>query len=187
MSLSAIDPKTALIIIDMQKGIISLPTVHPIKEIISNNSKLAEVFRKHRLPVVLVNVTGGAPGRIENVRSGVSQSSDWANLISELNEQPNDIKITKKRWGAFYGTSLDKQLKELGITQVVITGVATSMGVESTARNAHEYGYNVTLVTDAMTDMSIEAHENSVQRIFPKLGETGTTKEIITILNKRKD
>lgn len=186
MSVSKLDPKTALIVIDMQKGITGRQLAHPMEDVIENNTKLTEAFRAHKLPVVLVNVTGGAPGRAEQSMAGsiADRPSDWADLIPELNEQPDDIKITKKTWGAFHNTALDGRLKDLGVTQVVITGVATSAGVESTARAAHEHGYNVTLVTDAMTDMSIEAHDNSVQRIFPRLGETGTTQEIIDLLGK---
>jgi nicotinamidase-related amidase len=181
MALTTIDSKTALIVIDMQKGITALATAHPMDGVIINVSKLVEAFRQHTLPVVLVNVTGGAPGRTEAKRNN-ERPSDWAELIPELNRQPTDITITKQRWGAFHQTELDVHLQELGVTQAVLAGVATSAGVESTARSAYEHGYNVTLATDAMTDMSLEAHQNSVQRIFPKLGETGTTQEIIDLL-----
>jgi nicotinamidase-related amidase len=183
MALTTIDPKTALIIIDMQKGIARPGAVHPIEDIIKNTAKLTDAFRQHKLPVVLVNVTGGAPGRTETTMS-LDRASDWADLIPELNEQPSDIKVTKKTWGAFHDTPLNKHLQELGVTQVVIAGISTSAGVESTARSAHEHGYHVTLAIDAMTDRNPDAHENSVQRIFPRLGETGTTKEILVLLGK---
>jgi nicotinamidase-related amidase len=88
------------------------------------------------------------------------------------------------QWGAFYGTPLDLQLRRRGVTQVVLCGIATSIGVESTARGAHEHGYNVTLVIDAMTDMKAEAHDNSLARIFPRLGETGTTEAALALLEK---
>ena len=183
MSLTTLDAKTALIVIDMQKGITSLPTVHPIQEVTNNVSKLTSAFRQHTRPVILVNVTGGAPGRTESARrNNTSRPDDWAELIPELNKQPGDITVTKQRWGAFHETSLSKHLQGLGITQVVLAGVSTSVGVESTARSAYEHGYHVTLATDAMTDMSLEAHANSVQRIFPKLGETGTAQEVIDLL-----
>jgi nicotinamidase-related amidase len=185
MSVTKIDPKTALIVIDMQKGITGRELAHPIEGVISNNTKLTDAFRAHKLPVVLVNVTGGASGRAEQSMAGGERPSDWADLIPELNEQSSDIKVTKQTWGAFHNTPLEEHLKELGVTQVVITGVATSAGVESTARSAHEHGYNVTLATDAMTDMSIENHKHSVERIFPRLGETGTTEEIIKLLERK--
>jgi nicotinamidase-related amidase len=93
--------------------------------------------------------------------------------------------VTKRTWGAFTNTGLEKHLKDLGVTQVVIAGVATSIGVESTARHAHEYGFHVTLPIDAMTDMQADAHHHSTTRIFPRLGETGTTREIIELLDAR--
>jgi nicotinamidase-related amidase len=100
-----------------------------------------------------------------------------------VDEHPDDLVVTKRNWSAFYGTDLDLQLRRRGITQVVLTGIATSIGVESTARAAYEHGYNVTLAVDAMADGQEAAHRNSVERIFPRLGETGTTAEIIEVLD----
>jgi nicotinamidase-related amidase len=101
-----------------------------------------------------------------------------------VNAQPSDLLVTKRTWGAFTNTGLEARLKSLGVTQVVIAGVATSIGVESTARHAYELGFNVTLALDAMTDLSLEAHENSVARIFPRLGETGSTWEIAGLIDR---
>src|SRR5450759_1442902 len=147
-------------------------------------------YRRHGLPVVLVNVTGRAPGRIE-APSGASQSGatpppDWADLLPELDAQPDDHRVTKRRWGAFHGTSLDAHLQDLGVTQIVLAGISTSAGVESTARSAHEHGYHVVLATDAMTDSNADSHHNSVERIFPRLGETATTTEVLEMLEKTR-
>jgi nicotinamidase-related amidase len=184
MALTALDEKSALIIIDLQNGIVGLPAAHPISDVIRNARALADAFRSRGLPVVLVNVNGTPPGRTEQLRN-LQRAAGWTELVPELNQQPGDIAVTKQRWGAFTGTDFDAQLKQSGVTQVVIAGVATSAGVESTARQAHELGFNVTLAIDAMTDMSAEAHANSVQRIFPRLGETGTTADIIGMLQAR--
>jgi nicotinamidase-related amidase len=183
MTVTTLDPKTALIVIDLQKGIVTFPTVHPIADVVKRAAALTEAFRKHGLPVVLVNVTGGAPGRAEQSRALGDLPAGWADLIPELNQQPNDHLVTKKTWGAFTNTDLDAYLKGQGVTQLVMAGVATSVGVESTARFAHELGYNVTLATDAITDMSADAHDNSIIRMFPRLGETGTAQEIIALLD----
>ena len=181
MPLSTLDPKTALIVVDLQKGVVTIPVAHPIDEIVQRTASLAAAFRKHSLPVVLVNVDGGAPGRTDASQSaaGATRPADWTELVVELDAQPDDLRVTKQTWGAFHGTDLEAQLQAHGVTQVVVTGVATSAGVESTARAAHEHGYNVVLATDAMTDLSAEAHDNSVERIFPRLGETATTAEIL--------
>ena len=183
MALSKLDSQTALLVIDLQKGIVGLPTAHPMHEVVKHAGALAAEFRRRGLPVVLVNVAGGAPGRAERSRNLDPLPADWADLVAELNQQPDDITITKRTWGAFTATGLAARLHALRVTQMVIAGVATSVGVESSARHAHELGFNVTLATDAMTDMNADAHHNSVARIFPRLGETGTTQEIIELLN----
>jgi nicotinamidase-related amidase len=146
---------------------------------------LADAFRKRSLPVVLVNVAGGAPGRTEQPRQTGPRPDGWTNLIPELNQQPSDILVTKRTWGAFASTDLEAQLKARSVTQVVIAGVATGTGVEATARQAYEQGFNVTLAIDAMTDMRPEAHDYSISNVFPRLGETGATREIINLLPTR--
>ncbi|MGP8233261.1 MAG: cysteine hydrolase family protein [Methylovirgula sp.] len=184
MPVTTLDPKSALIVVDLQKGIVTLPAVHPVAGVIANASALATAFRRHGLPVVLVNVAGGAPGRTERVLARGAMPPDWTDLIPELNAQPADHKVTKLTWGAFTSTDLDALLKELGVTQVALAGVATSIGVESTAREAYALGFNVTIATDAVTDLDAGAHENSVTRIFPRLGETGTMQEIVDLLER---
>lgn len=182
MAVTTLDPKTALVVIDLQKGIIATPSAHPIEGIIANAAKLADAFRNAELPVVLVNVAGGAPGRTERSFSMGELPADWAELVAELGRSDADHLVTKKTWGAFTGTGLHEYLLAQGVTQIVLAGKSTSIGVESTARQAQELGFNVTLATDAMTDGVLEAHENSIARIFPRLGETGTTNEIIALL-----
>ena len=182
MALSVLDPNTALIVVDLQKGIMEIPTAHPKAEVVKHAVELLEAFRHKGLPVVLVNVTGGAPGRTEQPRLARSFPEGWADLIPELNQQPGDILVTKQTPGSFSATGLEEKLKQLGVTQVVVVGVATTAGVESTARQAYEAGFNVTLAIDAMTDRSEEAHQHSVTKIFPKIGETGTTDAILELL-----
>jgi nicotinamidase-related amidase len=109
----------------------------------------------------------------------------WTELIPELNRQPGDHLVTKQTRGAFTNTGLEQHLRQLGVTQVIVVGVATSSGVESTARQAHELGFNVVLATDAMTDTDAEAHHNSVVRIFPKMSETGTTQQLLDLFARR--
>jgi nicotinamidase-related amidase len=183
MAITTLEPKTALIVIDLQKGVVGMATARPSAEIVSRAAALAEAFRRHGLHVVLVNVDSLAPGRTEQAPNLRALPADWTELVPELNRRPTDHLVTKRTWGAFTGTGLNEHLKGLGVTQVVIAGIATSAGVESTARQAHELGYNVALAVDAMTDRSAEAHANSVARIFPRLGETGTTEEIIALLD----
>ncbi len=183
MPLTKLDSGVALVVIDLQKGIVGIETAHPMAEIIARSAQLARAFRKHRLPVVLVNASGSAPGRTDMPRRSFSFPPGWTDLIPELQQQPNDILITKQRWGAFLGTSMDGTLRERGVTQVVLVGVATSAGVESTARSAYDLGYNVTLVLDAMTDRDADAHRYCAEKLFPRLGETMTTSELLSLLS----
>lgn len=186
MPLTALDPTTALIVIDLQKGIVDYPLVHPLENIVDRTRELIDVFRAESLPVVLVNVSGRAPGRTEQgPRSTQTFAQGWTEFLPELEQQPSDMIVTKRSWGAFANTDLEDRLKAQGVTQVVVTGVATSVGVEATARQAYEQGFHVTLALDAMTDIRKEAHEHSIGSIFPRLGETGTTQEIISLLKKR--
>jgi nicotinamidase-related amidase len=184
MALTQLDPRTALVLIDLQQGIVALPTAQPTGEIVKRARALADAFRRRGLPVVLVNVAGGAPGRIEQVRSQAAFPAGWTDLVPELGQQPQDHLVTKRTWGAFTHTDLEAHLKSKGVTQVVLAGVATSIGVESTARQAYELGFNVSLVIDAMTDLNPDAHANSIARIFPRLGETGTTEELVALLDQ---
>jgi nicotinamidase-related amidase len=185
MAVTTLDPNTALIVVDLQKGIVGDPVGGPIGEVVKHARTLADAFRARRLPVVLANVTGQAPGRTEQPRPGGSFPDGWADLIAELDQQPGDILVTKRTWGAFATTDLEARLKGLGVTQVVIVGVATGTGVEATARQAYEAGFNVTLAVDAMLDMRPEAHDYSIKRVFPRLGETGATQDIIALLESR--
>jgi nicotinamidase-related amidase len=185
MPLTALDPQTALIVVDLQQGIIGFQFIHPIAEVIKRTCSLVTTFRRNDLPVVLVNVAGGAPGRTEQPRRHQTFPEGWTDLIPELDAQPSDILVTKRTWGAFASTDLESRLKQKGVTQVVITGVATGTGVESTARQAYELGFNVTLAIDAMTDARPEAHAYSLMHVFPRLGETGSTHQILDLLAAR--
>jgi nicotinamidase-related amidase len=182
MPVTTLDPITALIIVDLQAGLAGMPTVHPFDDIVANAAKLADAFRAKNLPVVLVNVAGNAPGRTEQGAGGRAFPDGWTDLLPQLNQQPSDKTVTKLTWGAFHNTDLAEHLNKLGVTQVVVVGVSTSAGVESTARQAYEHGLHVTLATDAMTDLNPAAHDNSIANIFPRLGETGSTNDILALL-----
>ncbi|WP_392967939.1 hydrolase [Streptomyces sp. LN245] len=194
MAVTTLDPRTALVLIDLQHGIVGNPGLapHAAADVVERSVRLADAFRGHDLPVVLVRVTAAAdgadavPGRIDGQGRGRSFPEGWDVLVDDLAGYPEDITVTKRNWGAFYGTDLDLQLRRRGITQIVLAGIATSIGVESSARAAHEHGYHVTLATDAMSDLDPETHRNSVERIFPRLGETGTTEEIVEVLDKTR-
>ena len=187
MPITTIDPTPALVVIDLQKGIVdSLKDARSdaLDGAVAQSVSLAAEFRRRRLPVILVNVTGVAPGRTDtgHTRAMRTLPAAWSQLIDELDVQPEDHLITKRRRSAFHDTGLDTCLRDLGVTQVVLAGISTSSGVESTARSAVDHGYHVVLATDAMMDPDPESHRHSVTRIFPKLGETATSADILELL-----
>ena len=183
---TTIDARTALIVVDLQRGILNSPFSHPIAAVIERSRALIDAFRQHGLPVVLVNVAGVAPGRTEHTPRHTTLPEGFTVLLPELNQQPGDLLgYSSRTWGAFPSTDLESQLKAKGVTQVVVVGVATGTGVESTARQAYELGFNVTLAVDAITDARPEAHAYSLSHVFPRLGEAGTAQEIIDLLAKR--
>ncbi|MET8811427.1 hydrolase [Streptomyces sp. NPDC004549] len=191
MSVSTLDPRTALVVIDLQRGIVGMQTQpYAADDVVARSVELAHAFRARELPVVLVRVSFAAdgadavPGRTERQPRGLAFPEGWDVVVDELSGHDGDITVTKHNWSALFGTDLDVQLRRRGITQIVLTGIATSIGVESTARDAYAAGYHVTLATDAMADSDAEAHTNSVERVFPRLGESGTTAEILELLAK---
>jgi nicotinamidase-related amidase len=183
--------KTAIVVIDLQKGIVSRETQpYSTKEVIENTVQLLKVFRKNNMPVFLVRVASSSDQKDRlNVitdttwSGGGEMPADWSELVSELGKENSDFIITKKQWGAFYGTELDLQLRRRRIDTIVLCGIATCLGVESTARFANEYGYNQIFAEDAMSSMSKEEHEHTVTKIFPRIGLVRKTKEIIEILS----
>jgi nicotinamidase-related amidase len=189
MPATALDPKTALVVIDLQKGIAALPTVHPFRDVVANTVRLAAAFRRAELPVVLVNVMGSADGgdllrlRVQ-VRFQMPRSPDFGELVPELERMPSDILITKRQPNAFYGTELDLQLRRRGVTGIVLTGISTSSGVDGTARAACERAYNVTFASDAITDLDPAAHDFVMTKIFPRLGEIDTTDALLGLLRR---
>lgn len=179
MPLTQLDQNAALVVIDLQKGIVARPTAEPAGEIVARAAQLAQAFRERKFPVILVNVAGRPSGRTQAGFPATQLPPDWAELVPELNAQPGDHRVTKHSPGAFANTDLDAYLREHGITQLFFAGIATSIGVESSARFAFDLGYNVAFVSDAMTDLSPETHRHSLEKVFPRLGEIDTTENVL--------
>jgi nicotinamidase-related amidase len=182
MPLTTLDTTAALSIIDLQKGIVAIQAAHPTADIVARSAELARAFRKRGLPVVLVNVIAAAPGRTDAGPRNLVFPQDWADLVPELDQQPTDHLVSKQRVGAFIGTELNAYLCQQGVTQVFLTGVSTSAGVAATARSASDHGYNVVLVTDAMTDRNLDWHSFYIENIFPRIGETTMTANVLELL-----
>lgn len=183
MAFTELDSMSALLVIDLQQGITGMPLAHPVDQVIDRVTTMIQAFRDRGLPIVLVNVGGSPPGRTD---AGPAQTHNfpdgWMDLIPELGRRPEDHVVTKYTRSAFSRTGLAEHLRERGVTQVVVVGIATSNGVEYTVRDAHEEGFHVSVAVDAMTDPAMDAHERAVAEVFPRLAETGTTEELLQLM-----
>ena len=191
MSTLFIDPKTtALVLIDLQQGIVARPGAPRLgADVVRNAVRLAAKFRERGATVALVRVSF-APDRRDAVSTQVDapfQMSgplppNWAEIVTEVGPREGDLVITKRQWGAFYGTDLDLHLRRRGIHTVVLGGIATNFGVESTARDAFERAYQLIFAEDAMTSLSAEGHNFVIQNIFPRIGLVRSTDAVLEAL-----
>jgi nicotinamidase-related amidase len=191
IGLALVPRRTAIVVIDLQKGIVGMPGggPHAKADVIANCARLLNAARTAGAQPILVHVDGSPDGadRLkptsdQPMRSNGALPPDWSELIPELDRQPSDIVILKRQWGAFYGTDLDLQLRRRGLGTIVLCGISTEFGVESTARDAYERGYELIFAEDAMTGSTAESHANSVGHIFPRMGRVRSTEEILTAL-----
>lgn len=187
----ALDPaKTALVVIDLQKGMVERPGApHAGPDVVARTARIAAALKAKGGFVVLVHVTTLGDGLDRPhptadaplAGAGRPQPPDYAD-IDPLLLPFASIVITKRQWGAFYGTELDLQLRRRSIDTIVLCGIATTMGVESTARDAYELGYNQVFVEDAMATFSAEAHELTVKYVFPMIGRVRSTEDVLAAI-----
>lgn len=188
-----LDPReTALVLIDLQRGVLQRDTrPHAAADVLARAVRLASAFRAAEAPVVLVRVSFSPDGGdvlrqpIDAPMTGGARQPGWDELSPELGSGPHDLHVTKRQWGAFHGTDLDLQLRRRGIRTVVLGGIATNFGVESTAREAYPHGYALVLVEDAMSGLSEGAHAFAVEQIFPRLGRVRSTDQVLAALGRR--
>jgi len=172
-----IDRNCALVLIDLQEGILARTTApHSAADVTARAAAMAKAFRARDMPVVLVTV-GWAGDMIDAPRqryaAAIPAPADpdaFVALPGALEVSAHDIHVRKRQWGAFYGTDLDLQLRRRRINQIVLAGIATNMGVESTARAAWEHGYSILFAEDATSSFSTEMHAFAFETIFPRLG-----------------
>ncbi len=186
----SLDPKTtALVVIDLQKGIASMPTVpHPAADVIMRGAQLADRFRERKALVVLVHVDPGPSGELfprtitDIERPRMQMPPGFSDIVPDLGPKDGDVVVTKHQPSAFFFTDLDVQLRRRGITTMVLCGIATNIGVEATARTGMEHGYNLVFASDAMAARDAELHTMSVTKFFPTIGRVRTTAEVIAAL-----
>ncbi|MCO7221496.1 isochorismatase family protein [Klenkia sp. PcliD-1-E] len=176
MAVSSLDPaRTALVVVDLQRGVVSRDVgPHPADTVLENALQLAEAFRSAGAPVVLVQADpGDKPPADADVRR-TAAAPPLGDVVAEL-APLGDLVVVKRGWSAFHGTDLSVQLRGHAVDTVVLVGIATNMGVESTARDAREHGFAVVVVEDAMSSTDAVMHEFAVARIFPLIARVTTT------------
>lgn len=190
MSLKLDPNTTALVLIDLQEGILGFGKApRPAADVIATAATLAKRFRERDAPVVLVRV-GWSADFGDALKQAVDEPAsmagglpaNWWDFPAALAVQERDIKIVKRQWNAFYGTELDLQLRRRGIKTIVLGGISTNIGVESTARAAYEQGYSLVLAEDAMSCSAQEHHEASLKFIFPRIGLVRQAAEVLDAL-----
>lgn len=185
-----LDPATtALVLIDLQQGILPYAKApYDAAAVLAKAAPLAAAFRAVKSPVVLVKVGFSADGGdvlkalVDAPNPPGAPPANWLADTPELPPQPGDLHILKRQWGAFHGTELDLQLRRRGIRTIVLAGIATSIGVESTARVAWELGYDIVFAEDATSGPDAGTHANSFGKVFPRIGRVRTTADVLAAL-----
>lgn len=180
--------KTALVVIDLQNGIVNSERApHSGAQVVENSCKLIDAFTNKGGFVVLV-IVSSLDGKdmvhpsVDLQSNTLHFSKGWDNYVPELEKFTNAYTITKRQWGAFYGTDLDLQLRRRGIDTIVLCGISTGIGVDTTAREAYQHGYNQIFVEDAMTAATKEEHNYVCEHIFPRIGKIRITEEVTSSL-----
>jgi nicotinamidase-related amidase len=188
-SLELDPPSTALVLIDLQQGIVAGQTVpHSTADVVTRAVSLARRFRERRALVILVHVDPGANGELfpspqaDQPRPVLAVPPAWTTIVPDLGPEPGDAVVTKHQPNAFYATDLEVHLRRRGIRTIVLGGIATNLGVESTARAAHERGYEQVFVEDAMAAREADLHTYPVTRVFPTIGRVRSTGDVLAAL-----
>jgi nicotinamidase-related amidase len=182
--------KTALVVIDLQNGIAHGRQSGPYTgaQVIQNASKMVHAFTEKGAFVVLVRVSSLDGKDMLKPETDLKMApmqlpEGWDSFVPEIADAPNAHKITKRQWGAFFGTDLDLQLRRRGIDTIVLCGISTSIGVDTTAREAYQQGYHQIFVEDAMTAGTKEEHDYVCKTIFPRIGKIRTSEEVVLSLS----
>lgn len=180
---------TALLAIDLQQGILKLPVApHASADIVNRTGQIAARFRKAGAPVFFTTVGWSSDFRdalqplVDRPIEGPTPGADWLDVPAGLGAGPSDFRLMKRQWSAFYGTELDLQLRRRGVKTLVLGGIATNLGVESTARQAWELGYELIFVEDAISSLSPEMHGFAVNVIFPMIGRVRSTEQVLSMI-----
>jgi nicotinamidase-related amidase len=176
---------TALVLIDLQNFNTTRELApHPVERVVGNCVLLADEMRNRGGMVIFVRVLAGEllalPADAPMKKPGTPAPPPEAIHFSpDAQVQASDHVVTKRQWGAFYGTDLEQLLRRRGIETIILGGIATNFGVESTARAAFDQGFALVFAEDAMSSMQAEAHEFAVGNTFKVMGKVRSTRALI--------
>lgn len=154
---------TALLVIDVQVGIVEGFHAYRGSEVIEQINSLLAKARAAKMPIIYVQHDGEAGHPLEVGSEG------WQ-IHPEIKPHPEDLIIRKRASDSFFETTLRRDLEARGIKHLIVTGCMTEYCVDTTARRAVSMGYDVTLVSDAhttidnklLTAAQIIAHHNAL-------------------------
>lgn len=156
----------ALLVIDMLNDFLtgSLKcerAFHIVPEI----KKVASIFREQRLPVIYCNDAHikGIDREISLWGEHAMAGTEGAEVIEELTPQPEDYVVPKRRYSSFFGTDLDMLLRELGVDEVVLTGLHANLCLRHTAADAYFRGYGITVLSDCTEALSDEDYKDGIE------------------------
>jgi nicotinamidase-related amidase len=185
-----IDPKTtALVSIDLQQATVGRElSPYSASAVVLRNAEIASALREAGGLVIFVRVLVGEIVQRPTDRSFPRPQgplpANLSEIVPEAGMTEGDILVSKRSWGAFYGTDLDLHLRRTGVKTIIMTGIATNMGVESTARAAHDAGYALVFAEDAMSSMG-DMHRFAVDAIFPMMGLVRSTSDIVSAITQQ--
>jgi nicotinamidase-related amidase len=206
---SNMDWKTsALIIVDMQNDFVRAGAPLEVPTAISTvpaQKSLIETFRKQRLPIIYTKFLSHPhyyllwewspqckpptkccwKGHQRHYKD-INKTQECTEIIDELSPSSSDIIVEKFGYGAFHGTTLDKTLKGLGVTSLVITGTVTQICVEETAREAFHHEYRTTVVEDGVSSFADDLQAATLKNFAMKFGWVATSQSILSNLEKLK-
>lgn len=179
--------RTALVMIDLQHGIVPRQWApYTGEQVVGNCVLLAQEMRQRGAMVVYVHVLLNEmlARHVDTPTSapGAAPPPQASQLVPDAGVEATDVVVAKRSWGAFYGTELDQLLRRRGIKTLIMAGIATNMGVESTARAAFDHGYELVFADDAMTSFSAEAHQFACENMFRRMGRVRTTTHLLQAL-----
>ena len=182
---------TAFVIIDLQRGIVARESgPYSPSQVIENAARIGRRCKEAGGLIIPVRVAF-SPSGADRLRQPVDAPmavppgglpADWAELVPEIAALGAEVVISKRQWGAFHGTELDLQLRRRGVTTILLAGIATNFGVESTAREAWQHGYDVVVVEDACTSVDAAMHRFAIEKILPRVSRIRSTADVIAAL-----